>query len=1065
MSLLVERARTWRRQRGQALVQEGGGRLLCAGLAALSVALWCDELLLLPQPLRLAAALAGAAAALAGAWALCWRPWRGNAWPVVLDEAAREFPQLRLHLRPAWELREAREGHTSARLAQAHLADTEALIAGLPDRPAFRWRPSPLLRRAAVLAAAAVLTWPWLSRATWERVLRPWRDVPLERFLTVGPGDAAWSLGQGAELSVRLTDGKGGPRRIAETRLWLRTTGAWIEAPWERQSPERASFTVSSVTEPLQYRVSWKGLRSRVYRLQPESAPQLESLQARLSGQAAAVSVTGAEPLAARRGTWVRLQGRPNQALARAELRASFLPAPLPLQCASGGCEVGFLAREDGSFQFLLESVDGRRDPSPVVFSLRAVPDAPPSAQLLSPVQPVQADSAGSLPVAYAARDDSALTSVSLLIQAPGQPPQERLLQRFGRDAPQELVGDHPWPLTGLPLGARVAFRVKACDDAVPPQCAASEPGSVEIVDFEAGHRETRRRWRQAEDLLGRLAGREERLRDLYASGDLAQARRELPGLPEDWKSAAEAARRLARAMEADAYANPGLRDELSALAGRVEESAGLELSEALAADRGNDASAARRRHERLAGAARRAQKLLEQRRPLQELQDFYMQAGRMGQEGEELASALEKLAGTRKGGAPPEALGQVQETLKRLQERMASLQKAIEALPQAKPGGAEESARRGYSMPLLAAQTSADALQAALRAGDYALASAIAQEMAQQLAAVEAAVTAAAASAAGGAAPRQGAERLEKLQARWAQLVEGQTRLVEASQGLEEKRRGRFVAAQKDLLARLAREESVLLSSAAAYGKSFPADALSLMTALQEELASGRAGRAADLVHGAASAMRASARRSAPGSRHGEAMAAFASAQEEIGRRLVEAPMQPPPGTPDEQTRVAAQGQAEVRGRTAALQRDLEVLAEELGAAPPKAAARLEAAQEEQGLAEADLGKGDTASALGHQEKALEQLEQGGQDMKNAAASQQQIELGIGAGFSQPAGGVRSAPGGGLGARLEPVPRPRARDYLPPRELREELERSLRERRPAAYDPVIKEYFKRISQ
>jgi uncharacterized phage infection (PIP) family protein YhgE len=193
--------------------------------------------------------------------------------------------------------------------------------------------------------------------------------------------------------------------------------------------------------------------------------------------------------------------------------------------------------------------------------------------------------------------------------------------------------------------------------------------------------------------------------------------------------------------------------------------------------------------------------------------------------------------------------------------------------------------------------------------------------------------------------------------------------------------------------------------------------------------------------------------------------MGAFASAQEDIGRRLSEAPAAPPPAAPDADTEAAARGQAGLRSQTADLQKDLEALAAELGAAPPRAAARLEAAQEEQGLAEADLGRGDTASALGHQEKALEHLEQGGQDLKNAAAARQQVEIGIGAGFSQPSGGVRPAPGGGMGARIEPVPLPKVRDYLPPKELREELERSLREKRPAAYDPVIKEYFKRISQ
>ena len=60
----------------------------------------------------------------------------------------------------------------------------------------------------------------------------------------------------------------------------------------------------------------------------------------------------------------------------------------------------------------------------------------------------------------------------------------------------------------------------------------------------------------------------------------------------------------------------------------------------------------------------------------------------------------------------------------------------------------------------------------------------------------------------------------------------------------------------------------------------------------------------------------------------------------------------------------------------------------------------------------------------------------------------------------------VRSTSGGGsLGARVESVPLPKVKDYLPPKELREELERSLREKRPASYDEVIKEYFKRISQ
>ena len=1067
MSILLERARAWRGQRGRTLLCEGGGRLLAWSLAALSAAFWLDKLILLPQAARASVWLAGLAGAIAGAFVLLWRPWRGNLWPVVLDAAAQESPGLRQYLTSAWELRQTPSAHTSPQLIRAHVEATERLLAALPDRPAFRWRPSAHLRRVAVAALLGVFTWPWLGPAAWARVLAPWRDVPLETFLSVQPGDSVWSLGQPAAISVRLSGAAGGPRRAAETRLWLRTAGPWNAVPWERQFSQGAAFTVASVAEPLQYRLTWRGIESRVYRLSPESVPQLESLQARLAGLAAVVPLNGAEPLAARRGTWIRISGRPNQPLSKATLRAAFLPAPAPMRCPPrADCEAGFVAQEDGDFQFDLETADGRRDPAPIVYSLKVVPDEPPTAQLLSPIQPVQADPSGSLPVAYAARDDSALTRVALLVSVPGQPPKELPLQRFGGEAPKEYVGDYPWPLSGLPVGAKVVFRIKAYDDAVPPQTGLSEPGVVEVVDFAAGHLAAQRSWRKAEDVLGRVASREEKLRDLYAVGNIDEARKELSGLPEDWKQAVAAAEELAQAMDGDAYANPGLREELSGLADRLKDSAGRDLPAALAADRDADAAAARGRHERLATTARRAEKLLKAGRPLQDLQDFYMQAGRMSQDGEQLASALESMSGNRKGRPSAEAVRQVQEALKSLQERMAQLQKSISALPLAQPGGTEDKSRRSYSMPLLAAQTSADALQAALRAGDYAAAAAIAKEMAQQLAAIEGAVTAAAAAGAQGASQRQASARMERLQSLWSEVVEGQTHLVEKSQGLEERRRERFVAAQKDLLARLSAEESVLLSSATAWGADFPAEAGAAMRSLRDEFASGRVTRASGLVGTAAAALRDAAGRSSARPGRAAAMQAFAAAQEEIGRRLAEAPASPPPSGPDAETAAAAQRQAEVKGETAGLQRELESLAEDLGAAPPEAAGKLETAQGEQGSAEGDQGRGDSAGALAHQEKALELLEQGGQDLQRSAAAQKRIEIGINAGFSQPASGVRSTSGGGgLGARVEFVPLPKAKDYLPPKELREELERSLREKRPASYDEVVKEYFKRISQ
>ncbi|HBT60467.1 MAG TPA: hypothetical protein DEB40_01815, partial [Elusimicrobia bacterium] len=1018
MRILVERARAWRRERAWVLLQENGARLLCWSLIAWTAGLWLDELFLPPQGARAAFGLTGAAWLAAAAYVRIFLPWRRNSYAVVLDEAAREFPQTRPYLRSAWELGEKQPEHTSARLAQAHQEQTDRVLAALPERPAFLWRPSSHARRAALAALACVLTWPGVSGSSWERLAAPWRDVPLERFLSIEPGDAAREWGQPVMITVRRHSAAGGPRQAVETRLWVRTAGPWRGVPWERQLPDGVAFSVSALAEPLDYRISWRGLQSRVYRLVPRTVPGLESLRARISGQAAEIALSAAEPLSARRGAWVALKGRPNQPLASVHLRASFLPAPLALRCVKDGeCETGFFSSQDGNFQFDVEAVDGRRDPAPVAYALKAVPDEPPKVELLSPLRPVQASPASVLPVAYAARDDAGLSRVTLIVRVPGAGEREIALQSLGPKAPKDFIGDFPWELAGLPVGAKVEFRVKAVDDAIPPQAGLSEPGSVEIVDFEAGHEQARDKWRQAELRLARLAAREERIRDLYSAGEREGAGRELADLPQAWKESTAAMTELARAMEADAYSNPGLAEQFSGLASELSRVQSEDLPAALAADRQGDSSSARDRHGRLAEQLRRAERLLQRGRAIQSLQDFHQESGRMGQEGERISEALESLAGGKKGEVSPEAMHRLQSALARLQERMEALQKAISALPQASPGSGEAKARRSFSMPLLQAQTSADALSAALRAGDFSTAAQIAKELAQQLAAVQEAVTAAAAMAAAAASGQQASPRMERIQKMWSEIVEEQTRLAEASQAMEQRRLARFVAAQKDLLTELAAREGVLISSAAAYGAEFPPQGLSLMKGVKDEFSSGRVTRAPQDLAAATAILRETASR---GSR-AEALEWFARSQEDILRKLSSFPPSPPQDGPNPDSSAAARRQGEVRGRTARLGTELSALESDAGIATRSAAQKAAAAQGEQQAAEADLDQGDSEGALAHQEKALSFLDQGGKDLESSAAGRKAMQISIGSGFSRPAGGVRMVPGGGgMGARLE---------------------------------------------
>jgi hypothetical protein len=1051
MPRLIDHLDVWRRQRAWMRLREETGWLFCALACLLTVWVWTDALVMPSRTVRAVVAGATAAGFSFGCVLLFFR-FRRRDWPAVIEGAVHRYPELGPFLLSAWDLSRKSSDNTSPTLAAAHVAKTEALLAVLPEAAVFSWKPFRGLRFLALAALFGASSWPWVPASSWERVLIVWREVSLEQFLALEPGDAIWTLGQPATITVRRLPASGSPK-AADARLWIKTSGSWRSVTWDRANADQAALSIPSVAEPISYRATWKGIASRTYRLEPRPLPRLESLRASVSGETTAL-IPG-QALRARRGGWVRISGRPNQPLSRLALRGSFLPGPVALSCdPSGECQAGFFARQDGSFEFDLETPDGRRDPAPVSFALQALPDEPPAAELLSPQIPIQASHSGIVPVAYSAKDDSGISRAALLVRAPGRPQSEITIRIFGRQARKEFVGDYAWELSGLPVGSKVQFQVKVWDDAVPAQSGLSEVNTVEIVDFESGHKETQRLWSQAEQALERLAGREEKVRDLYGASAAEQARGESAALPQAWKEAAASAESLAKAMAADAYANPGLAEQFSEMAEDIRQARDRELAAAQASERAGDLTAAREGHGRLVAKARRARRALEKAKAVQGLQDFYHQAGAMSQDGERISSALESLS---QGSSADQAraVKEIQGMLERLRKSLESLAAAIAALPPAQAGGEEARSRQTYSMPLLSAQTSADALRAALRSGDLASAAKIAQELARQLSAVEAAVTAAASAGAASASRGRISQRMERLRKLWAEVIEQQSRLADVTQGFETKRLERFVAAQKELLASLAKEQGALISSAAARGQPFSPRCAAAMKAVEAEFSSGQVKSAPGLCAAAAAALRAAG------------LPDLASAQDALAAQLAQAPAGPPIAGPNAETTEASQRQAQVRRQTAGLQADLEALEEESSAGAGEAVEKIASAQVEQGAAESDLDRGDTASALAHQQKALSYLESGNQAAERSASSRQSIELGISGGFSRPASGVRQAPGGGsgTGARLEFVPLPSAKDYQPPREIRQELERSLNERRPPTYDPLIKEYFKRLSQ
>ena len=285
MRAFCPKSATWRRNLTQAALE--GTAWLTAGIFLGGTAvLWVDQTFMLPQRVRLAFLAASSIVLGAAIWRWLVLPWARCDWGMLIDAAALRYPEARDYLRPAWDLgrRQGCPG-TSEQLRQAHLDATEILLASLPVRPVFQWRASARLRAAGVACAAAALALPWMSsRTAWDRLLRPWRDVPLEHFFKISPGDAQVDWGRGVTIGAGWSAAEPASRARHELKLWIKAGQGWKKAAWDKVSGGDYGYSAEELTSPLQYRKAWRDHASAVYTLTPVSLPQLDSVRARLHG-------------------------------------------------------------------------------------------------------------------------------------------------------------------------------------------------------------------------------------------------------------------------------------------------------------------------------------------------------------------------------------------------------------------------------------------------------------------------------------------------------------------------------------------------------------------------------------------------------------------------------------------------------------------------------------------------------------------------------------------------------------------------------------------------------------
>ena len=938
-----------------------------------------------------------------------------------------------------------------------HLEETAGALKISP-RPAFisikELMPRPrLILLASGFCAAAVLAWSDPEAFYW--FLRPLALRPLENMLEIKPGDACLLKGRPFKIEAVFRNGGEG-----EPELFLHGPGE----PWSRgfmaaAGPGRFVYAGDALEADLLYRLKHRELQSRVYRLTAEEPPALKDIVFSVSPPAYTGEKGFSYPYLPQesgvlKGSLVSVSGAP----AGRSFSAALVfdgTAPLPMRAAAGGrLAADFTVEADVSYLLSLKTSDGEAGTADRRV-IRALGDRSPSVEVLSPAfGALEAAPEEELPAVYEASDDIGLKEIRLLRKAAlaGKPvpalSSDAELRAFTGSAVRHFSGETDLSLYDLPDGTEAEFYLLACDRSPDSNCARSGAVRIKVTDFSARHASAYAGLDALKKELAALKANESDIISGLGKGKVFTAE-EMAAYAAAWKKTAGAAGRLGAELKKDPYMGTGtlaryelFRDDLEYGA----ETAGMKAApETLS----GPAAKAAKTHEALKSSLedgeRDLESVLRSEDARSSVAGFDGMARKASDMSEELAGLAENAAGGPGSGADWQKLSR---TLEKISAELSRIRSLLASRPPQKSDG------RVFSLPAGSALETAGELAAAIKSRDAGKAAALAAALAEKLSQMRRVMEEYASYRASKDERRESGEKASELSGRWKALYDAQSSETEAGRELGEKLLAKTERARAALLAELAASTGAAESAAAA-GKTAPGAYTAVIQA-EERLKAGDAQAA---------------------------RAAFESALAEIGKStcvpcaaVLRAAAEDLRGRLAVLVRLESDaalfGPADLALFPAAADRQEKIRADSAGlaayitggysgAVAGRLLEKLEKAGAHMAKAEEALSAKNIKSAGEEQLKALDELELGDRSLDDMLQKMNSASSGMGS--SGRPSGVFTRPAPGIDAA--PVKLPKAGDYVPPRELRERVMESLRERYPAAQKDLIEGYLKNVAK
>lgn len=911
----------------------------------------------------------------------------------------------------------------------------------------------------------------WLPAS--GRVLFPFVSAQLRDFIEVRPGNAQVPFGTTVKVELKLK-----AVSVERPKLFVKGEGDWVEASADDESANHFYFELKNVVRPLSYRVFWKGEWGEKYVLRPVEPLRINDFEITISPPSylGAPSKTQNTPeITGLAGSDVRLTAKLSQTVSDALLQ---LPdnEQIKLLVNKQTVEGRFTLQKNGTYGF---SFSQNRYP------LQILPDEAPKISLLSPAEDLIVGLKDRLPITYEASDDMGLGEITLIFEKEREGLKKRRIKTFSETTPNAL-STYDWDLNAEDFkpGDVFRFQIEAADKntVTGPSRAQSEWRLIEIASFEKSHEtiaQVLEAWREkALDLLGDVNTTKAALDKENA--DIPQVAASHMKSMQNSQEMESVLEKIVAMMEKDPLADYDVWLEHKEMAENMELMNNGLMQQANASLQTKNKEQASRAMEQISSELERMLALSEDLSKKQRASDVMELGDNLEKLGEDMVRQMEAMA----NAAPAEQNEMAKAVNRMLAEANSYLQqlaKAVQQFPQELP----EDFVNQEALKNLEVEKSNDILsqiQEAMKQGDYQKAMSLAKQYLEAAKKMSEQLSEAYNSYTESHSAEKLAEEMQQKMEKLDEISKKQQENLAETQKIESERLKQMMAEQEKFLDQLFREQAAVLERAdrIVVDKNYNsqiimgmASEITAMKMVRDEFEVHKVQRAPDLLNRIVMSLNntqllfSSSTASVPGL---EALRDVLKREQEIAEKLKNPSLPNTPPTDDQMKKMSSlkNSQNSLSKETQALKRDLQVLSRKSASLNMSVTEPLSNAASAMERAGKQLGEGKSRDAQKSEEEALSQLGAARESLAGAeemmSGMQGQSGRPGGSSGSGPRVIVRPGGTGGRGVQTGKVRLPTMNDYKPPREFREELLDSLKEKYPKAYEEIIHKYYKRLT-